>query len=152
MRPVTNSYETAALPFTPEQRSDAEDLLTRLWPEITDSNFWTPGSGLGKGVVLDASKHAACESWLRCHAPAGFSFQRILLHVNSTYRWHVHEKNTGTSLLVGLSDYAGGELEVRGDGVFPTSASMVLFDGRRPHRTRDFVGLRVTLVAFSVEE
>ena len=36
---------------------------------------------------------------------------------------------TGSSLLVGLTDYCGGELEVQEEGAFPTSESMVFFDG-----------------------
>ena len=141
---------TGASAFTPSQRRDAEDLLAHLWPAIVNPNCWIPGYGLGRGIFLDASKYAACESWLRCHALTDFRWRDILVHVNVTYRWHAHERNTGASLLVGLTDYCGGELEVQEGGVFLTSASMVMFDGRKMHRTHDFLGLRVTLVAFSV--
>ena len=147
---ITNSDGVIALPFTPDQRRDAGDLLARLWPAITNPNCWIRGSGLGRGVFLDASRYAACESWLRCHAPKDFRWRDILVHVNATYQWHTHELNIGASLLVGLTDYHGGEIEVQGSGVFPTSERMVLFDGRRRHRTCAFFGLRVTLVAFSV--
>jgi len=140
----------AALSFTAEQRGDAEQLLISLWPAIKSPSCWIPGCGLGRGVILDASQYAACESWLRFHAPRGFCWQRIVVHVNSTYRWHAHGGNTGASLLVGLTDYSGGELEIQGDGSFPTSECMVVFDGRNMHRTHAFLGLRVTLVAFSV--
>ena len=147
---IKHSDGTIALPFTPDQRRDAEDLLASLWPAIMNPNCWIPGCGLGRGVFLDSSKYAACESWLRCHAPKDFRWRDVLVHVNATYRWHAHELNTGASLLVGLTDYCGGELEVQGEGAFSTSESMVLFDGRKRHRTCAFLGLRVTLVAFSV--
>ena len=147
---ITGCGVSVSMAFTPEQRHDARYLLARLWPAIMNPNCWIPGSGLGRGVFLDASKYAVCESWLRCHAPKDFHWRDILIHVNATYRWHTHERNTGASLLVGLTDYCGGELEVQEEGTFSTSESMVFFDGRKRHRTCAFLGLRVTLVAFSV--
>ena len=66
---VTNSNITSASSFTPAQRRDAQDLLANLWPAITNPSYWIPGNGLGRGVFLDAFRYAACESWLRCHAP-----------------------------------------------------------------------------------
>ena len=89
---ITGCGVSVSMAFTPEQRHDARYLLARLWPAIMSPNCWIPGSGLGRGVFLDASKYAVCESWLRCHAPKDFHWRDILIHVNATYRWHAHER------------------------------------------------------------
>lgn len=72
-----------------------------------------------------------------------------MVHVNAIYTWHDHLSNTSDTLLIGLTDFVGGELEIHEDGVHAVSGRTVRFDGTRRHRTRPFVGLRVTLVAFS---
>ena len=103
----------------------------------------------GKRIDLTAAQRAACDSWLRCYAPADFSWSEVLVHVNAVYQWHEHPSNQGKTLLVGLTDFHGGELDLRDAGLHEVSGRMILFNGRQMHRTLPFAGLRVTLVAFA---
>ena len=73
----------------------------------------------------------------------------IILICSGGYGWHAHPFNRGVTLLVGLTEFHGGQVETRHDGPHEISRRMVLFDGRREHRTLKFAGLRVSLVAFS---
>ncbi len=100
-------------------------------------------------LCLSPEQEAACDSWLRCHAPRGFSWSQALVHVDARYAWHEHPWNRGATLLVGLTDFSGGQLQVSGEAPCEVSRRLVLFDGRRRHRTHAFAGLRITLVAFS---
>ena len=146
--------KTRAWRLSIEAHDDAETLLAKLWPAVRNPSAWINFCNplAGKRLRLTAHQQAACDSWLRCHAPPGFLWSEVLVHVNAVYGWHEHPRNQGASLLVGLTDFSGGQLQISGAAPFEVSGCMVLFDGRRKHRTHSFAGLRITLVAFSQNE
>ena len=138
--------------LTDAQQQDAEQLLVILWPAVCNPECWLRRRGIGsRRLLLDSEQQNACDAWLKQNAPEGFTWGELLVNVNANYDWHEHLQNTGDSLLVGLTHYVGGHLEIDDEAALPTSGRMIRFNGRRRHRTHPFFGLRVTLVAFTRE-
>ena len=144
-------FATSTLSLGAEAQEDIEVLLQVLWPAVCDPQAWVyfHNPCAGKRLRLTPTQEAACDSWIRCHSPEAFKWKSILVHVNALYSWHEHLHNEGKSLLVGLTDFCGGELEIHGETPYAVSGRMIIFDGRRKHKTHIFSGLRVTLVAFT---
>ena len=70
-----------------EAHNDAEELLAALWPAVRDIAAWIYFCNplAGKRLHLTAQQQASCDSWLRYHAPEGFSWSEVLVHVNVVY-------------------------------------------------------------------
>ncbi len=87
------------------------------------------------------------------HYP-GFQFKSVYVNRNTVAKKHFDSKNTGTSLLVGLGSYTGGQTTLYGkDGVeskFNINTHSLVFDGSQiEHSSEPFEGTRYSLVFFN---
>lgn len=83
-----------------------------------------------------------------------FEFKSVYVNRNTVCKKHLDSKNTGTSLLVGLGSYTGGEtILYNKDGVeskFNINTHSLIFNGSKiPHSSEPFEGTRYSLVFFN---
>ena len=85
-----------------------------------------------------------------------FKFSSIQFNKNNRTAKHKDAKNVGTSYILGLGDYTGGELIVYNEkGEKPKKIDIknkfYKFDGSKlPHETAPFKGTRYTLVFYNI--
>jgi len=80
-----------------------------------------------------------------------FRFSTIQINKNNRTALHVDRNNMGPSAIIGLGDYAGGEVWISGRGAVNCKNRFVFFDGNEPHATLPFTGTRYTLVFFTTQ-
>jgi len=93
------------------------------------------------------------ENFIDSHKP-GFKFKNVYVNRNTVCKKHLDSKNSGTSLLVGLGSYTGGETVLYDkDGVeskFNINTHSLVFDGSKiEHSSEPFEGTRYSLVFFN---
>ena len=93
------------------------------------------------------------KEFIKSHYPQ-FEFKSVYVNRNTVCKKHLDSKNSGTSLLVGLGPYTGGEtLLYDKDGVeskFCINSNSLIFDGSKiPHSSEPFAGTRYSLVFFN---
>ena len=84
----------------------------------------------------------------------GFEFKSVYVNRNTVCKKHLDSKNTGTSLLVGLGSYTGGETILYNKDDIPEKFNInthsLVFDGSKiPHSSETFTGTRYSLVFFN---
>ena len=86
--------------------------------------------------------------------PTGWTYQSITLNYGVKAKLHVDGQNLGDSVIVGIGDYTGGELNVYPNfeatpEVFNIHDNPLKFNGSvYPHETQSFEGERYTLIFF----
>ena len=93
------------------------------------------------------------KEFINSHNP-GFEFKSVYVNRNTVAKKHLDSKNTGTSLLVGLGSYTGGETILYDkDGLeskFNINSQSLIFNGSKiPHSSEQFEGTRYSLVFFN---
>ena len=78
-----------------------------------------------------------------------FSWTSLLINVNTTAEWHVDSGCEGQSALVVVGEFSGGEFVQEGGQPIVIKDAIILFDGRRKHRSLSFQGTRISVVAYS---
>jgi len=86
-----------------------------------------------------------------------FNYSSIQYNKNYKIKKHKDKRNTGTSYIIGLGDYTGGELLIYFDGrdKEPTAVDIknkfYTFDGTKYyHEVADFTGNRISLVYYNI--
>ena len=77
-----------------------------------------------------------------------FTWTTVQLNYNTECDCHVDANNMGSSKIIGLGNYSGGELWVAGQGQVDINGRFYTFDGRKAHATMPFRGTRFTLVYY----
>uniref|UniRef100_A0A6C0C4T1 Fe2OG dioxygenase domain-containing protein n=1 Tax=viral metagenome TaxID=1070528 RepID=A0A6C0C4T1_9ZZZZ len=98
-----------------------------------------------------------CKKLMKIHDPK-FEFTTIQYNKNMRAARHVDGRNVGTSYIVGLGDYTGGELIVYDNAKKPTGAvkndlrgNFYSFNGSKfLHEVAPFKGERYTIVFFKI--
>lgn len=86
--------------------------------------------------------------------PKGFKYQTITLNKDMKAKKHIDGGNAGFSVLTGLGDFTGGELNVyKPDGTNPETYDLkdhnLIFNGSLlPHMTKPFKGRRYTIIYY----
>ena len=93
------------------------------------------------------------KEFIKSHYPQ-FEFKSVYVNRNTVCKKHLDSKNTGTSLLIGLGSYTGGETILYDkDGVeskFNINSQSLIFDGSKiPHSSDPFEGTRYSLIFFN---
>jgi len=93
------------------------------------------------------------KEFINSHYPQ-FEFKSVYVNRNTIAKKHLDSKNAGTSLLVGLGSYIGGQTVLYGnDGVeskFNIKSHSLVFDGSKiEHSSEPFEGTRYSLVFFN---
>tara|TARA_Y100000389_G_scaffold24069_1_gene20761 strand:- start:1408 stop:2034 length:627 start_codon:yes stop_codon:yes gene_type:complete len=100
---------------------------------------------------------AECKKLMKMHDPK-FKFTTIQYNKNMRAARHVDGRNVGTSYIIGLGDYTGGELIVYDNDKKPTGAvkndlrgNFFAFNGSKfLHEVAPFKGERYTVVFFKI--
>lgn len=77
-----------------------------------------------------------------------FSYTTIQINKNVECLPHVDANNVGSSYIIALGDFTGGELVVEGNEI-PVKNRLVRFDGRKGHWTNPFKGERYSIIYFT---
>ncbi len=99
--------------------------------------------------------HACCRKLIARHDP---EFVYDCIQINKSYQmtWHVDRNNRSESIILGLGDYTGGELLVKGEDGQVDSIDirnrLVKFNGRMLHCNAPFTGTRYSLVFFRLRK
>ena len=92
------------------------------------------------------------ENFIKSHYP-GFEFNSVYVNRNTVCKKHLDSKNSGTSLLVGLGSYTGGETVLYDKYTsekFNINTHSLVFDGSQiEHSSEPFEGTRYSLVFFN---
>ena len=152
------------LSVLPPQVSPVRIALDRVsWPR--SPRQYVPGGGFCIGATrsrkgsylcapLTPAQHAcvsAVNSLISSLVPSSFRWTSLQFNRNTVASPHTDRNNLGLSLVLILGDYSGGSLHVPGrDLSTPPGSSPigVFIDGREPHHSDPFTGLRYSIVAF----
>ena len=92
------------------------------------------------------------KEFIDSHKP-GFEFKSVYVNRNTIAKKHLDSKNSGTSLLVGLGSYTGGETVLYDKDTsekFNINTHSLVFDGSKiEHSSEPFTGTRYSLVFFN---
>ena len=80
---------------------------------------------------------------------ADFKFTSIQVNKNYLSALHVDKNNHGDSYIIGVGDYADGELWVQNEGAVNCRHRWQRFNGNFPHCTLPYAGTRYTLIFFT---
>ena len=78
-----------------------------------------------------------------------FKFTSIQVNKNYLSALHVDKNNHGDSYIIGVGDYADGELWVQNEGAVNCRHRWQRFNGNFPHCTLPYAGTRYTLIFFT---
>jgi hypothetical protein len=132
--------------------------------DLLGFNAWTTTFGCGNRRKFGISEFSANKKFPELFdllikfgneiAPKGFEYQAITLNKDMQAKKHIDGGNAGFSVLTGLGDFTGGELNVyEPDGNNPTTYDLkdhtLIFNGSLlPHMTEPFKGRRYTIVYY----
>jgi hypothetical protein len=132
--------------------------------DLLGFNAWTTTFGCGNRRKFGISEFSANKKFPELFdllikfgneiAPKGFEYQAITLNKDMQAKKHVDGGNAGFSVLTGLGDFTGGELNVyEPDGNNPTTYDLkdhtLIFNGSLlPHMTEPFKGRRYTIIYY----
>ena len=92
------------------------------------------------------------KEFINSHYP-DFEFKSVYVNRNTVCKKHLDSKNSGTSLLVGLGPYTGGETVLYDKDTsekFCINTHSLVFDGSKiEHSSETFKGTRYSLVFFN---
>lgn len=117
----------------------------------------SPYPGLYKTKVMDLYPHLAdvFKEFQELYFE-DFKYTSVQLNKNFPCPRHIDSKNVGTSILLCLGDYTGGELVVEGfnddgsDAIIDNKNSLFQFNGAEYyHWVKPFIGKRYSLVFFN---
>eukprot|EP00931_Biecheleriopsis_adriatica_P045697 TRINITY_DN26165_c0_g1_i1.p1 TRINITY_DN26165_c0_g1~~TRINITY_DN26165_c0_g1_i1.p1 ORF type:complete len:466 (+),score=107.45 TRINITY_DN26165_c0_g1_i1:34-1398(+) len=162
---VHAALEAADIPMTGSRKNVLPEGVEAIQGMVL--GLYAYAANLGTSVASERNP------WL---ARPGFAFTSIQVNKNYAARPHVDKNNLGSSLIVGIGDYEGGELwvhdEENGDAVCELKEDISSmyhyrsgvqyrgrdlsirrqwheFDGNRLHFTRPFSGTRFSLIYFT---
>lgn len=89
--------------------------------------------------------------FLQIHKP-GFKFKTVAVNRNTISKLHLDSRNSGSSIIVGMGPYTGGQtiLYLNGNAKkLHIKSSSLMFNGSEiKHKSEPFVGTRYSLVFF----
>jgi len=132
--------------------------------DLLGFNAWTTTFGCGNRRKFGISEFSANKKFPELFdllikfgneiAPKGFEYQAITLNKDMQAKKHIDGGNSGFSVLTGLGDFTGGELNVyEPDGNNPNTYDLkdhtLIFNGSLlPHMTEPFKGRRYTIIYY----
>ena len=90
----------------------------------------------------------AIKTFCKEYLPNDFSFTTIQVNKNVQCKPHFDKNNVGSSCIIGLGDYTGGELVIEGKD-YDIQNKILQFDGKKGHWVKPFRGTRYSIILFT---